>query len=149
MNKRKQQIGWQKYEDLLEQQLTSPILRLLLDPSIQEEEEDHDEHTRYEDSQDNDSDDDSVFPILNITDDLANHIAMSSNFDCWVGHTNFDITPSVFNAMNELEGVEILKVFSRYRFFIGVGRMFKFKNVRKELESTIISKPGEQNERED
>ena len=146
--KKRKQIGWQKYEDLFEQQLTSPILKLLLSPHSQDEEEEQESYTSYEESLDNDNDDDSIFPILNVTDDLANHIAMSSNFDCWVGHTNFDITPSVFNAMNELEGIEILKVFSRYRFFIGVGRMFKFKNVRKALESKIISKPGEPNEQE-
>lgn len=136
----KRQIGWQKYEDLLEQQLSSPLLRLLIDSAMEDAEDEGDSYDSY--SQDHPSrqdEQDTALPILNITDDLANHIAMSSNFDCWVGHTNFDITPSVLKAIDELEGIEILKVFSRYRFFIGVGRMFNFKAVRKELETTLKS----------
>jgi len=133
---KKLKIGWQKYEDLLEQQLSSPLLRMLIETAIQDENLKEEERpVKYEPEEV----EEQAFPILNITDDIANHIAISSNFDCWVGHTNFDITPTILKSMDELEGVEILKIFSRYRFFIGVGRMFNFKNVRSELETKLKS----------
>jgi len=31
-----------------------------------------------------------------------------------------------------------LKICSRYRFFIGIGRMFDFKNVRKNIENILL-----------
>jgi hypothetical protein len=52
-----------------------------------------------------------------------------------VGHANFDITPSVMSKLKRTEGVEALKIISRYRFFIGVGRMFDFAEVRNFIEN--------------
>ena len=77
-------------------------------------------------------------PAVTITEEMISDISMLANFDCWVGHTNFDITPSVFKTLNKTMGVEVLKVCSRYRFFLGVGKMFDFKEVRKEIEKLIL-----------
>jgi dimeric dUTPase (all-alpha-NTP-PPase superfamily) len=63
-----------------------------------------------------------------------------SRFDCWIGHTNFNITTSIKNKLNEVDGIEVLNIVSRYRFFIGIGKMFKFSDVRKDIEKSIISK---------
>ena len=132
---KKLKIGWQKYEDLLEQQLSSPLLRMLIETSIQNENpEEEEKPVKYEPEET----EEQAFPILNITDDIANHIAISSNFDCWVGHTNFNITPSVKTKLDKVEGVEMLKVCSRYRFFIGIGKMFDFKTVRANLEQELL-----------
>jgi hypothetical protein len=129
----KKQIGWQKYEDALEKQLVSPITQMLSQKfSTQNEEEEEED---YEDT-----DPDNSVPLIQLSDDLVNELSMASSFDCWVGHTNFDITPTVKTILNTVEGVEILKICSRYRFFIGVGKMFQFKNVRKELEKQILKK---------
>ena len=49
-----------------------------------------------------------------------------------LAHANFDITKEIKSRLNKTEGVELLKVLSRYRFFVGVGKMFDFKQVRKE-----------------
>jgi hypothetical protein len=61
-------------------------------------------------------------------------------FDCWMGHTNFDITPKIKEQLNKIQGVEVLKICSRYRFFIGVGKMFSFTDVRKNIEKDILPK---------
>ena len=45
-------------------------------------------------------------------------------FNFWVGHTNFDITPKVVAIMETTPGVEILDVFTRYRFRVGIGKCF-------------------------
>lgn len=45
-------------------------------------------------------------------------------FNFWVGHTNFNITPNISKIIEKCEGVEILDIFTRYRFRIGVGKCF-------------------------
>jgi hypothetical protein len=76
--------------------------------------------------------------IVAIPETLSSEIQLTTNFDCWIAHTNFDITEKIKNTINKIEGVEALKVYSRYRFFIGVGKMFDFKEVRKEIENRLI-----------
>ena len=130
----KKQIGWQKYEDVLEKQLASQITQMLVNQVISrleiEDEEEYDETVEPV----------SQTPLISISEELASEFTMASSFDCWVGHTNFDITPKVKKILDAVEGVEILKICSRYRFFIGVGKMFNFKNVRKEVETQILKK---------
>ena len=55
-----------------------------------------------------------------------------------MGHTNFNLTEDIKESLNEVDGVEVLKICSRYRFFVGVGRMFDFSDVRKNIEDQII-----------
>ena len=58
-------------------------------------------------------------------------------FECWIGHTDFNITSSEVDRLNIVEGVEVLKIMSRYRFFIGVGKLFTFSSVRPLIESAL------------
>jgi hypothetical protein len=44
----------------------------------------------------------------------------------------------VKNILDSTAGVEVLKVLSRYRFFIGIGKLFDFKEVRKNIEEELI-----------
>lgn len=55
--------------------------------------------------------------------------------ECWICHSNFDITHSFISSVEKIPGVEILKVLSRYRFIIGLGKMFNFRNVRLAIEN--------------
>jgi hypothetical protein len=151
--RRSKKIGWQKYEDLIETQLSSPVFQQMLKgvvSNMQPEDYDQENEEYYEQSNYNDEQvEDSLIIPVPITDELSNEIAIMSSFDCWIGHTNFDITPSVKKTLDEISGVEILKICSRYRFFIGVGRMFDFKNVREEIEKTIGDDYGVDFKRED
>ncbi len=61
----------------------------------------------------------------------------SDRWDCWMGYTNFDLTNKVSDKIKIVDGVEALKVMSRYTFCIGVGKMFQFSEVRKEIENAI------------
>lgn len=45
-------------------------------------------------------------------------------FNFWVGHTNFNITPKIVSIIENTHGVEILDIFTRYRFRIGIGKCF-------------------------
>ncbi len=58
----------------------------------------------------------------------------AKQFDCWIGHTNFDITPEIGESIERVPGVEALVFLTRYRFFLGVGKLFKFRDVRVSIE---------------
>lgn len=61
----------------------------------------------------------------------------SDRWHCWLGYTNFDLTYKVSDKIKIINGVEALKIMSRYTFCIGVGKMFNFTNVKKEIENAI------------
>ena len=133
------QIGWQKYEDIIESQLDSPfldmILRKSMGPEIPLENLDEEELEQLE----------SIFKqsetnfMVPIDDALMEKVSMAQNFDCWMGHTNFNITGEIKDKIEKSEGVEVLKICSRYRFFLGVGRMFDFTDVRNNIETLLTN----------
>ena len=63
----------------------------------------------------------------------------SNRWDCWIGHTNFEITASILSKIENIEGIEALKIMGRYSFFIGIARLFDIKDVRKKIESEICN----------
>ena len=68
---------------------------------------------------------------------LHDKMNIMNQFDCWLGYTNFDITRTVKATLERIEGVELLEIMSRYRFFIGVGKLFNFTEVRRDIESEL------------
>lgn len=140
----KKKIGWQKYEDFVEKQLTSPVLDLIFQNVMmrhknfsEEQSEEVDESLEYE-VDDNSDEMSSLGLMMPISKELIEDISMLSNFDCWIGHTNFDLTNDIKNKLDKVPGIELLKICSRYRFFIGIGQMFDFKDVRNNIENEII-----------
>lgn len=143
MAKNKNKIGWQKYEDVIEKQVSSPMLSNILSNIMQHRANSKDEEDLDEDLEDDNLEEENlrdnlplVFPM---SQKLLDDITIMSNFDCWVGHTNFDITPKIKEKLDQIPGVEVLKIFSRYRFFIGIGNMFDFGEVRKTIEKELIN----------
>lgn len=136
--KKKLKIAWQKYEDLIEQQMSSPLLDILASKISKEvmnyEEVDEEEYEQYEESELQNAQN----LMLPISEKLLEDMTMLSNFDCWMAYTNFDITPEIKEILNDIEGIEIMRICSRYRFFIGVGKMFSFKQVRSDIEQTLL-----------
>jgi|TARA_Y100000401_G_scaffold64124_1_gene50956 hypothetical protein len=61
----------------------------------------------------------------------------SDRWNCWLGYTNFDITHTVQDILEETEGVEAIKVLGRYTFFIGVGKLFNPTDVRLNIENIL------------
>lgn len=134
-------IAWQKYEDYIEKQITSPalinimqsIMALQSPVDSSEDEEEEDDYLELEADQNK-----TITPFLPLTNQIIEDISMLSTFDCWIGHTNFDITSVIKNTLDTTRGVEVLKVLSRYRFFIGIGKLFDFKEVRQNIEENLI-----------
>jgi hypothetical protein len=69
-------------------------------------------------------------------------LSPSNMYDCWIGHTNFRIMDAdAYILENSIDGIEQIKVMSKYRFFIGVAKMFEFKKVRIEVDKKICKNP--------
>lgn len=71
---------------------------------------------------------------------LHDRFSPSKQFNCWIGHTNFNVTRSVIESIEEVEGIEVLFPVSRYKFFMGVGKLFDFKNTRLNIENILCDK---------
>jgi hypothetical protein len=68
---------------------------------------------------------------------LNEHNDPEKIFNFWVGHTNFNINKDIKKIINKTDGVEVLNVFTRYRFRIGVGRVFAVKDVTRDINRRI------------
>ena len=137
----KRKIGWQKYENVIADQLSSPILQELLtitNPPVEMINTDEFTYEELESLQKELAYDTQAQQSVALTDEFVSQVNMLAQFDCWVGHTNFDITKNIKDTLDTAEGVEILKINSRYRFFIGVGKMFDFKDVRTNIEEKLL-----------
>lgn len=146
MSKIIKKIGWQKYEDYIEKQLSCPMLQNILqnmlasddDSDVEELEDDEDDESYTDEDEKKNPLAMVMQKMLPLTPQVIDDISMLANFDCWIGHTNFDITPKIKDQLNKIDGIEVLKIFSRYRFFVGIGQMFDFQNVRHDIENKII-----------
>lgn len=65
------------------------------------------------------------------------HTASGKIFNFWLGHTNFNISEKIQNIIEECEGVEILDIFTRYRFRIAIGKCFNDSETMKLINDKI------------
>jgi hypothetical protein len=71
---------------------------------------------------------------------IFEHSSHDKVFDLWVGHTNFTITEQIAKIIECVDGVEILDVFTPYRFRLGFAKLFDSLNVKKNIQDKIYSK---------
>ena len=126
MNKK---IAWEKWDtDLLEQEIIDNVIETSDESEMELVEEALDLMSKI--------------PKLVTTPagifQLHDKMNVLSQFDCWMGYTNFDITEGVKEKIEKEEGTELLIIISRYRFFVGVGKLFDFKNVRTKIEKLLL-----------
>lgn len=57
------------------------------------------------------------------------YTSSSKIFNFWVGHTNFNLSQPVIDIIETCDGVEILDVFTRYRFRLGIAKCFNDSEV--------------------
>jgi hypothetical protein len=136
MAKKKLKIGWQKYEDLLEKQMSSPLLKMMTDKLSEELMGDEDEEeTSNVEEESEEYHQPLIFPF---SAQFLEDVTMTANFECWMAHTNFDLTNKIKEMLDRIDGIEILKICSRYRFFVGIGKMFNFADVRQNIEKVLF-----------
>ena len=64
-------------------------------------------------------------------------LASGKIFNFWVGYTNFSITKNIAYILEKTDGVETLDIFTRYRFRIGVGKLFEDGEVMRNINSKV------------
>lgn len=69
---------------------------------------------------------------------MDEYSASSKIFNFWVGHTNFSVSKNIHDIIDTAEGVETLDVFTRYRFRIGIGKLFKPSEVMSNITTDVI-----------
>jgi hypothetical protein len=67
------------------------------------------------------------------------YTASSKIFNFWIGHTNFTISKSVEDKIENTDGVETLDIFTRYRFRIAIGKVFEDREIMRSIEERIAS----------
>lgn len=67
------------------------------------------------------------------------HTASSKIFNFWLGHTNFDINTDIKTILEKSPGVEILDIFTRYRFRIAIGKCFSDSETMKQINDRTYS----------
>lgn len=73
------------------------------------------------------------------------HTASSKIFNFWLGHTNFNISEKIKSIIENIHGVEILDIFTRYRFRIAIGKCFNDSETMKLISDTIYNYLGQNN----
>jgi len=63
----------------------------------------------------------------------------SAYFSFWVGHTNFSLTQEYIELISSIDGVESLEFLTRYRFKIGIGKIFKQGLTMSNISKMVIS----------
>lgn len=136
----KKKIAWQKYENVIEEQISSTFFLDIIKQFYGKMHNNSEEHVESDLDEETEEDIEilSNSMMMPINPKIFDELSMITNFDCWVGHTNFDITNETKKILDTTSGVEVLKIFSRYRFFIGVGKMFKFQDVRNSIEKQLL-----------
>lgn len=56
----------------------------------------------------------------------------SEVFEQWLADTNFDIRPYL-SILENIDGVVAITYFNRYRFVVTIGKLFSFKQIRREI----------------
>ena len=70
---------------------------------------------------------------------IYEHSLPSKIFKFFVGHTDFNISKGILKIIKDTPGVETVDVFTRYRFKIGIGKVFLSKIVLKNVQDNIFS----------
>lgn len=65
-------------------------------------------------------------------------------FELRIAYTNFEIDETIAETIERCDGVEAFAIIGRYRFIIGIGKLFTFEGVRKDIEELLIPQPTQQ-----
>ena len=70
---------------------------------------------------------------------VNNHIDIGKIFNFWTAHTSFSISPNIANRIETVEGVEVLDIYTRYRFRVGIGKLFTDRDVMNAIQQAICT----------
>lgn len=58
-------------------------------------------------------------------------------FNFWIGHTNFNLSNRVVETLQQINGVETLDIFTRYRFRVSFGKAFTDREIMNDINNQI------------
>ena len=67
------------------------------------------------------------------------YTASGKIFNFWVGHSNFNLSKDIIDKIEKIQGIEILDVFTRYRFRIAIGKSFIDNEVMNNINLMVSS----------
>ena len=140
MKKHKHNIIWEKWEDPFElkedygNDLENEVTEEENNQLVSEIEKSYQEQEQQQQEQQSQQYRFILTPFGAVSPD---QISLGKNFKFWIGHTNFNITSTVSGLIEDTEGVEILDVYTRYRFRIAVGHSFTDRDVMSAIQKTI------------
>lgn len=70
------------------------------------------------------------------------HTDCTKIFNFWLGHTNFNITTNIVKKIENINGVETLDIFTRYRFRVAFGKAFNDRDIMSTISNTIYEYLG-------
>jgi hypothetical protein len=68
---------------------------------------------------------------------LHEHALPGRTWNFWMAHTNFDVDGPAVDVVKRVAGVEVLDVYTRYRFRVGVGKVFAEEVVKERIERAL------------
>jgi hypothetical protein len=145
----KQMILWQKWENPYE--VPTEEGRVLEDIPTEELEPDISEwySNEYEDATENVDDDQNLSLFKTNTKAILTPMGMipinertacTKTFKFWIGHTNFTLSEKCQNVIENTDGVEILDIFTRYRFRVAIGKAFQDRSVMQNIQTNLYEK---------
>jgi len=128
------QIAWEKYIDPwgkniadVEWGMAQETPKLPGDSQVVESE---DGETAYHLERDRSSENTRVLMTPHGLLTINEYNSPTKCFNLWTGHTNFCLSHALVQLIESVEGVEILRPFSQYRFMIGFGKLFDSSEVK-------------------
>lgn len=82
------------------------------------------------------------YPLLKLESGivpLCDATSYSKRYEAYIGHTNFDLSPNEVDKIQRVPGVEVIDVFSRYRFRMCVGKAFEANDVFRGIQEVSAS----------
>lgn len=120
----KKKIIWQKWEEPAEH--------------------DHDHDNEDEDFDMEDDEGGKPYPVIRTEYghfiSVKIHAPLKNDLKLWVGNANFDIGHKEKDIIEDVDGVEILDIFSAYKFRVGIGLAFEDKIVHKRIEKLLCER---------
>jgi len=65
--------------------------------------------------------------------------ASSEIFNFWTGHANFPVTLDIANIIDNIDGVETLNIFTKYRFRIAIGKAFIDSDIMRNINKSVYA----------
>jgi len=79
---------------------------------------------------------------------ISDAMTLTKRFNFWMGHTNYELNNFNVNLLENIDGVETLDIWTKYRFRVGIGKLFKDRTVMYQMKQAFKNFWTKQNEAE-